>query len=95
MLFDDACCCLWSCCEPSFGGRPSAEGAYLHTAGATPVTWTCYIGGNVGGAFGDASASFPGGEVSTNGSGFAGGGQIGCDYQFTGGWVVDIRNMYD
>ncbi|MGB6314427.1 MAG: hypothetical protein WBG13_17975, partial [Pseudolabrys sp.] len=23
------------------------------------------------------------------------GGQIGCDYQFTGGWVVDIRNMYD
>ena len=59
------------------------------------MTWTCYIGGNVGGAFGDASASFPGGEVSTNGSGFAGGGQIGCDYQFTGGWVVDIRNMYD
>lgn len=37
------------------------------------MTWTCYIGGNVGGAFGDASASFPGGEVSTNGSGFAGG----------------------
>ena len=59
------------------------------------MTWTCYIGGNVGGAFGDASASFPGGEVSTNGSDFAGGGQIGCDYQFTGGWVVDIRNMYD
>jgi outer membrane immunogenic protein len=59
------------------------------------VTWTCYIGGNVGGAFGDASASFPGGEVSTNGSDFAGGGQIGCDYQFTGGWEVDIRNMYD
>jgi len=53
-----------------------------------PVTWTgCYIGGNIGGAFGDASVNFPGGEVSSNGSGFAGGGQIGCDYQFSGGWL--------
>ena len=50
---------------------------------APPLTWTgCYIGGNVGGAFGDASATFTFGEISTNGSGFAGGGQIGCDYQF-------------
>jgi outer membrane immunogenic protein len=37
-----------------------------------------------------------GGEVSTNGSGFAGGGQIGCDYQFAGtGWVIGFRNMFD
>ena len=27
--------------------------------------------------------------------GFAGGGQIGCDYQFSGAWVVGIRNMFD
>ena len=61
-----------------------------------PMTWTgCYIGGNIGGAFGDASLSGPGGTVSTDGSGFAGGGQIGCDYQFSGGWVVGIRNMFD
>ena len=30
-----------------------------------------------------------------NGSGFAGGGQIGCDYQFAGGWVIGFRNMFD
>jgi outer membrane immunogenic protein len=35
------------------------------------------------------------GTVSSNGDGFAGGGQIGCDYQFTGGFVVGIRNMFD
>jgi len=61
-----------------------------------PMTWTgCYIGGNIGGAFGDASVTVPAGEVSRNGSGFAGGGQIGCDYQFAGGWVVGIRDMFD
>jgi opacity protein-like surface antigen len=60
------------------------------------MTWTgCYFGGNIGGAFGDASLSGPSGTVSTDGSGFAGGGQIGCDYQFSGGWVVGIRNMFD
>jgi len=59
-------------------------------------TWTgCYIGGNIGGAFGDASVSGPGGTVSTNGSGFAGGGQVGCDYQFSGGWVIGFRDMFD
>jgi outer membrane immunogenic protein len=35
------------------------------------------------------------GDLSTNNSGFAGGGQIGCDYQFAGGWVIGIRNMFD
>ena len=64
---------------------------------APAPTWTgCYIGGNIGGAFGDASVSGPaGGTVSTNGSGFAGGGQVGCDYQFSGGWVIGFRDMFD
>ena len=26
---------------------------------------------------------------------FAGGDQIGRDYQFSGGWMVGIRNMFD
>ena len=61
-----------------------------------PTTWSgCYVGGNLGGAFGDASLSGPAGTVSTNGSGFAGGGQIGCDYQFGGGWVIGFRDMFD
>jgi outer membrane immunogenic protein len=61
-------------------------------------TWTgCYIGGNVGGAFGTASATdnVTGAEVSGDGSGFAGGGQVGCDYEFGGGFVIGLRNMFD
>ena len=62
-----------------------------------PVTsWTgCYIGGNIGGAFGHASISGVSGSISRDGSGFAGGGQIGCDYQFSGGWVIGLRDMFD
>ena len=73
-----------------------APPAYIPPA-PPPITWTgCYIGANIGGAFGDASATFNFGEISTNGSGFAGGGQIGCDYQFAGtGWVIGFRNMFD
>ena len=60
------------------------------------TTWTgCYIGGNIGGAFGHASISGVSGSISRDGSGFAGGGQIGCDYQFNGGWVIGLRDMFD
>ena len=64
---------------------------------APASTWTgCYLGGNIGGAFGDASLSGAAGTVSSHGSGFAGGGQVGCDYQFAGsGWVIGFRDMFD
>ena len=83
--------------QASAADLPRKAPAYIPPA-PPPITWTgCYIGGNVGGAFGDVSATSPAfpGEVSSNGSGFAGGGQIGCDYQFAGGWVLGFRNMYD
>ena len=75
--------------------RPAYKAAPVMMAPAP--TWTgCYVGGNIGGAFGDASVTGPnGGTVSTNGSGFAGGGQVGCDYQFSGGWVIGFRDMFD
>ena len=61
-----------------------------------PMTWSgCYVGGNLGGAFGSASISGAAGTVSADGFGFAGGGQVGCDYEFTSGWVVGFRNMFD
>ena len=61
-----------------------------------PLTWTgCYLGGNVGGVFRRFEADFDFGEISKNSSGFTGGGQIGCDYQFAGGWVIGIRNMFN
>src|SRR3974390_521394 len=66
---------------------------------APAPTWTgCYVGGNIGGAFGNASVSVAGplgsGTVSGNNSGFAGGGPIGCDYDFGGGWGVGFRAMF-
>ena len=64
-----------------------------------PLTWTgCYIGANVGGAWGRISLEGPFGgtfDRSTSNASFVGGGQIGCDYQFAGGWVIGFRNMFD
>ena len=75
---------------------PRKAPAYVPPA-PPPITWTgCYIGANIGGAFNRGDANFAFGEASSsNNSGFAGGGQIGCDYQFAGGWVFGIRNMSD
>jgi outer membrane immunogenic protein len=67
---------------------------------APVYAWTgCYIGGNIGWAH--VSREFRNfGEFnnSNNGSdGFAGGGQIGCDYQFASNsnWVIGIQGMFD
>jgi outer membrane immunogenic protein len=65
-----------------------------------PVSsWTgCYLGGNLGGSWGsgDLTITAPGGTVtgSRGNSGFAGGGQVGCDWQ-TGAFVFGFRNMFD
>lgn len=54
-------------------------------------SWTgCYVGANIGTAWGFAETN---GSSETN-TAFAGGGQIGCDYQM-GPWVIGIRNMFD
>ena len=77
--------------------RPEYKAAPM-MAPAPVATWTgCYIGGNIGGAFGNASAAdnTTGASISGNGSGFAGGGQIGCDYEFGGGFVIGARELLD
>jgi outer membrane immunogenic protein len=59
--------------------------------------WTgCYVGGNLGAAWGSREITTSVGTVSSSSSSahFAGGGQVGCDYQ-TGAWVFGIRNMFD
>ena len=33
--------------------------------------------------------------IGVGNASFVGGGQIGCDYQFAGGWVIGFRNMFD
>jgi two-component system, cell cycle response regulator DivK len=58
--------------------------------------WTgCYVGGNIGGAWSNVDLSGVSGvNFSASNGGVAGGGQIGCDYQW-GAWVAGIRNMLD
>ncbi|MGA8696731.1 MAG: outer membrane beta-barrel protein [Xanthobacteraceae bacterium] len=64
---------------------------------APSISWTgCYVGGNIGGAWSNVDLSgVSGASFSATNSGFAGGGQIGCDYQWNQFWVVGIRNMLD
>src|ERR1700728_2790146 len=69
------------------------------------ATWTgCYIGGNAGEAWvSDTSivleqlAGLPLNDQlgTASGSGWAYGGQIGCDYQVNNGWVFGLRAMWD
>jgi outer membrane immunogenic protein len=70
-------------------------------------TWSgCYIGGHVGGGWGRKDFSDTGDgafvgdgkapqSIRVDTSGFLGGGQIGCDYQFSGSWVIGIQGMFD
>lgn len=70
----------------------SAADLALKAPAAAPIkfTWTgCYIGGHLGGAVSeDRTTSNLGASVDFDASGFVGGGQIGCDYQFASNWVV-------
>jgi outer membrane immunogenic protein len=69
-------------------------------------TWSgCYIGGHVGGGWGRKDFSDTGDgafvgdgkapqSIRVDTSGFLGGGQIGCDYQFAPNWVVGIEGDF-
>jgi outer membrane immunogenic protein len=60
--------------------------------------WTgCYIGGNVGGGWAKQSRVGPAPAIygSETDSAFIGGGQVGCDYQFAGSWVVGVQGQFD
>ena len=75
---------------------PRKAPAYVPPVAPPIMTWTgCYIGGNVGGVFTQQSADFNVGSISHDNDGFTGGGQIGCDYQWAGGWVIGFRNMFN
>lgn len=70
----------------------SAADLALKAAPAAPVkfTWTgCYIGGHVGGAVAEDRITNANGSTNDfSSTGFVGGGQIGCDYQFAPNWVI-------
>ncbi|MET0968624.1 MAG: outer membrane protein [Tardiphaga sp.] len=68
--------------------RPYTK-APVYTAPALVYNWTgFYIGGHVGGAFGDSSS------LQGDGGRFMGGVQGGADYQFATNWVVGIEAQY-
>ena len=76
--------------------RPVTKAAPMMVAPAP--SWTgCYVGGNIGAAWGrgDITNVTTGAGVSATNNGVAGGGQIGCDYQFAGGFVIGARDMFD
>jgi outer membrane immunogenic protein len=82
--------------QASAADLPRKAPAYMPPA-PPPYVWTgCYIGANVGGAWAHLEVTdvTNGVEASRSNGGFAGGGQIGCDYQMGVG-VVGIRNMFD
>jgi outer membrane immunogenic protein len=61
--------------------------------------WTsCYVGGNLGGAWSHTNVND---EVSgyliasLDADAVIGGGQIGCDYQFAPQWVVGVQGLID
>jgi len=64
---------------------------------APVYAWTgCYIGGNVGWARAKVEATFNGvGDFDRHTDGFAGGGQVGCDYQFASNWVIGAQFLLD
>jgi outer membrane immunogenic protein len=58
-----------------------------------PFSWSsCFIGGHLGGAFRTLTGTDNAGvSTTTNSSGFLGGGQVGCDYQFAPSWVLGLE----
>jgi outer membrane immunogenic protein len=67
-------------------------------AAPDPFSWTgCHVGGNVGAAISEdkTTATVTGGSRSFGATGFAGGGQIGCDYQLANGWVAGLEGRAD
>jgi outer membrane immunogenic protein len=83
---------------PVFAADMAARPLYKAPPPPAPVyTWSgCYIGGNLGGAWTHKQFQFnTENEGSMTPGGFAGGGQVGCDYQFAPNWLVGIQGMFD
>jgi outer membrane immunogenic protein len=75
---------------------PRKAPAYTPPPLPPAFTWTgCYIGAHAGGGWGDKAISvpslLPGLSVTGHVDGFLGGGQVGCNLQFGGNWVIGIE----
>jgi outer membrane immunogenic protein len=71
----------------------------------TPSWSGCYLGANIGAgwdsthtdgiAFAGVPFVPPVDYGSSSGTGFIGGGQVGCDYQFASSWIIGIQGKAD
>lgn len=68
----------------------SAAGMAVKARPPAPFTWTgCFVGGHLGAiASQDRITNVFGASSTFSSTGFVGGGQAGCDYQFATGWVI-------
>jgi len=91
----------------AFGGSSAWAADPLTQMAEAPVaSWTgCYAGGNAGGGWSHVDQESVGSTDGTvfpspfdwgsgSGSGFAGGVQLGCDYQMDR-WVFGVQGMFD
>lgn len=66
---------------------------------AAVSTWSgCYVGGNVGAGWSNTRVTdeIDGSPIAQlKDTAVVGGGQIGCDYQFAGNWVIGVQGMID
>jgi outer membrane immunogenic protein len=95
-----------ACLAIATGGAEAADMPMKAPPAAAPPTWSwtgCYLGANGGGGWSHIDVTrivTPSGVPvndnygSADGSGWVGGGQIGCDYQM-GQFVFGIQGMFD
>jgi outer membrane immunogenic protein len=82
---------------PAMAADLAIKRAYQAPPRPLYFSWTsCYFGGNVGGVWVNKDFTGPfGGSFSADASSWLGGLQVGCNYQFAGGWVVGLQADYD
>jgi outer membrane immunogenic protein len=86
----------------AFAGEPasSTPGAAAFAAPPSYFNWTgCYLGGNVGPGWGNANFSglgvdAPSGGFNIGSGGVLGGGQIGCNLQFSRNWILGAEGDF-
>jgi outer membrane immunogenic protein len=93
---------ITTCAVPAAAADLSRKALPVYKAPIAPAAngWSgCYIGANLGYGWqknDPSDPAFPTFSLGRDiGSGIIGGGQLGCDYQFAGPWVIGLQGMFD
>jgi outer membrane immunogenic protein len=83
----------FSAATPAFAADLAVKAPPAIAAAPVPFPWTgCHVGGHLGGGVSeDRTTGLLGNSNSFSSTGFVGGGQIGCDYQFAPGWIAGVQ----